>query len=122
MKRILLYFVAVATLCLPGTLLAANGQADASVLSLATHLALFVVGALSCSVTLKIYFLLKGGELAAGWQMLTASFLLFSVGEVLNVAAALEIIGLQANAIRVLQVLALFLILLGVIKIKKSLS
>lgn len=122
MRRILLNFVPIAALCLPSTLLAANGEVDASALGVTTHLALLVGGVLCCSFALKIYFLLKGGELAAGWQMLTASFLLFSIGELLSVAAALEIIGLQTNAIRIVQVLALFLILFGVVKIKRSLS
>jgi hypothetical protein len=107
---------------LPATVLAGTGEAETSAIGLTTHLALLVGGVLCLAFSLRIYLLLKGGELATGWQMFAASFLTFSLAELLSVSAAVEIMALQINTIRVLQVLALFLILLGVVKIKRSLS
>lgn len=122
MNRFLLYVIPVAALLLPAFALAGTGEADATTVGVASHVALLIGGVLCFSFAMKIYLLLKGGEMAVGWQMVTASFLLFTVSELLNISASLEIVGLQTNAIRVLQVLALFLILFGVVRIKKSLT
>jgi hypothetical protein len=71
---------------------------------------------------LKIFGLLKGGELSPGWQVLAISFLIFSFGQLLSLAIKLEIVSVQKNAISILQLLALVLIAVGVAKIKRSLT
>lgn len=122
MNKFSFLILIIIAVLLPSSLAAANGGAGSSAAGMTTDLALLIGGVLCFAYAMRIYLLLKGGELSTGWQMVTISFLLFVIAELLSVSATFEIIALQVNAIRVLQVLSLFLILFGVIKIKKSLS
>ncbi len=97
-------------------------SSDVTAMGVAIDIILLAAGLLCFVLCLRIFALLRGGELSPGWQVLAISFLIFSLGELLSVAIKLDIVTVQKNAIGVLQLLALFLVAIGVAKIKKSLT
>ncbi|TFH64595.1 MAG: hypothetical protein E4G91_05280 [Candidatus Zixiibacteriota bacterium] len=95
---------------------------EVSAFGVAIDIVLLVAGLICFVMCLKIFALLRGGELSPGWQVLAVSFLIFSLGQLLNLAIKLDIVTMQKNAIGILQLLALILVAVGVTKIKKSLT
>ncbi len=95
---------------------------DTSALGVAIDMLLLVAGLLCFSMCMKIFTLLKGGELSPGWQLLSVSFLIFAIGQALSISRELDFIALPKSAVSALHVLALFMIVLGVARIKKSLT
>lgn len=117
----LLIFGLIALLFLPSALLAdaASGSSDVGVLF--NGLILLVV--LVCFfVALKIFSLLRGGELASGWQMLAIAFVLLCLGQLIDLMVTLEIAGLNQAMVATARLAGAFLLLLGVVRIKKVLS
>ena len=104
------------------SVLAETGSSEGSALGVGIDILLLIAGLLCFTMCLKIFALLKGGELSPGWQMLSVSFLIFSIGQALSLSIELEFVALHKNASSVLHAVALFLIVLGVAKIKKSLT
>ncbi len=113
--------ISIATI-MPAAAAAATGQDEAFTTDVVIHLLLLIAGVFCFTVCLKIFSLLKGGELSIGWQMLSTSFLVLALGEVLKLSVALELIALHQNVAGIVQVLALFLLFFGVSRIKKGLS
>ncbi|MBK7091657.1 MAG: hypothetical protein IPH59_08045 [bacterium] len=99
-----------------------NPANDTSAMSVAIDVLLLVAGLLCFSMCMKIFTLLKGGELSPGWQLLSVSFLIFAIGQALGISRELDFIALPKSAVSALHVLALFMIVLGVARIKKSLT
>jgi hypothetical protein len=95
---------------------------EVSAFGVAIDIVLLVAGLICFVMCLKIFALLRGGELSPGWQVLAVSFLIFSLGQLLSLAIKLDIVTMQKNAIGILQLLALLLVAVGVAKIKKSLT
>ncbi|MCX6830829.1 MAG: hypothetical protein NT028_01685 [candidate division Zixibacteria bacterium] len=95
---------------------------EVSAFGVAIDIVLLVAGLIFFVMCLKIFALLRGGELSPGWQVLAVSFLIFSLGQLLSLAIKLDIVTMQRNAIGILQLLALILVAVGVTKIKKSLT
>lgn len=95
---------------------------DTSAMGVAIDILLLVAGLLCFSMCMKIFTLLKGGELSPGWQLLSVSFLIFAIGQALSISRELDFIALPKSAVSALHVLALFMIVLGVARIKKSLT
>lgn len=122
MKGIVGMFLVALTAVPSSKAMAAAAGGEVSAIGVAIDVLLLVAGILCFVLCLKIFALLKGGELSPGWQMLSVSFLIFSIGQALSLAIELEFVALHKNAISVLQALALFLIVLGVARIKKSLT
>jgi hypothetical protein len=117
----LLILALIALLFLPSALLAdaASGSSDVGVLF--NGLILLVV--LVCFfVALKIFSLLRGGELASGWQMLAIAFVLLCLGQLIDLMVTLEIAGLNQAMVATARLAGAFLLLLGVVRIKKVLS
>jgi hypothetical protein len=99
-----------------------NSANDTSAMGVAIDILLLVAGLLCFSMCMKIFTLLKGGELSPGWQLLSVSFLIFAIGQALSISRELDFIALPKSAVSALHVLALFMIVLGVARIKKSLT
>jgi hypothetical protein len=95
---------------------------EVSAFGVAIDIVLLVAGVVCFVLCLKIFALLRGGELSPGWQVLAISFLIFSLGQLLSLAIKLDFVTMQKNAIGILQLLALVLVAVGVAKIKKSLT
>jgi hypothetical protein len=122
MSKIRLAGIAVVWLLQAGRAGAAVGAGDTSASSVGLHLVLLVGAMLCFFVCLRIYSLLKGGELSTGWQMFSISFLIMTLAEALNLSTALEFFVIQPEFVNVARVLALFFLLFGATRIKKSLS
>lgn len=88
----------------------------------AIDILLLIAGLLCFVMCTRVFSLLRGGELSPGWQMLSVSFLIFSLSQLLSLSIELDIVALHKNAVSILHALALFLIVFGVAKIKKSLT
>ncbi len=99
-----------------------GGAPTTGALDIVVDVLLLAAGLLCFSMCLKIFALLKGGELSPGWQLLSISFLIFSIGQALNIALELGFVAMPTSAVSALHVLALFMIVLGVARIKKSLT
>lgn len=121
--RGIVYILSIALTIAPASsAVAATAGGEVSAMGVAIDVLLLVAGLLCFGICLKIFALLKGGELSPGWQVLSVSFLIFSIAQVLSLAIELEFVALPKNASNMLQLLALFLIVLGVARIKKSLT
>jgi hypothetical protein len=103
-------------------LVAGSGGEDATAVGVGIDLLLMIAGLLCFATCMKVFSLLRGGELSSGWQMLSVSFLLFSLAQALELLVTLELFLMPENAASALHVLSLFLILIGIAKIKKALS
>jgi hypothetical protein len=117
--------VILALVALPASTALAQATAktgEVSAFGVAIDIVLLVAGLICFAVCMKIFALLRGGELSPGWQVLAISFLIFSLGQLLSLAIKLDIVTMQRNAIGILQLLALILVAVGVTKIKKSLT
>jgi hypothetical protein len=122
MKRLTLLTIPAICLLSPMRLLAQSAVVDASAVDVVVDVLLLIAGLVCFSLCLKVFGLLRGGELSPGWQMLAVSFLIFSIGQGLGLLMELEFIAMPQNAISALNVVALFMIVFGVAKIKKSLT
>lgn len=113
----------LALVILPFTGAAAQtAPGESSAAAVAVDILLLIAGLLCFSLCMKIFSLLKGGELSPGWQLLSVSFLIFSIGQALSISLELDFLSLPKGAVSALQVLALFMIVMGVARIKKSLT
>jgi len=113
----------LALVILPFTGAAAQtAPGESSAVAVAVDILLLIAGLLCFSMCMKIFALLKGGELSPGWQLLSVSFLIFSIGQALSISLELDFLSLPQGAVSALQVLALFMIVMGVARIKKSLT
>ena len=89
-------FVTISLLLLQAApLLADTPEHQGSAAGVAIDLLLLVAGLLCFVICTKIFTLLKGGELSPGWQMLSVSFLIFSLSQVLSLTIQLDIIALH---------------------------
>ncbi len=122
MRKLTLLAIPVILMLSPLQLMAQAGVMDVSAVDVVVDVLLLVAGLVCFSLCLKVFSLLRGGELSPGWQMLAVSFLIFSIGQGLGLLIALEFIAMPKNAISALNVVALFMIVFGVAKIKKSLT
>jgi hypothetical protein len=119
-----LTLLTIPTICLftPLQLMAQAGGMDVSAVDVVVDVLLLIAGLVCFSLCLKVFSLLRGGELSPGWQLLAISFLIFSIGQGLGLLIALEFMSIPQNAISAINVVALFMIVFGVAKIKKSLT
>lgn len=122
MRKLTLLTIPAICLFTPLKLMAQSGVAEVSAVDVVVDVLLLIAGLVCFSLCLKVFGLLRGGELSPGWQMLAVSFLIFSIGQGLGLLMALEFIAMPQNAISALNVVALFMIMFGVARIKKSLT
>lgn len=121
-RLVLLMAIVLCLLPVNGAWAQSGPVEQTSALDVAVDVLLMAAGLACFSMCLKIFGLLKGGELSPGWQILSVSFLIFAVGQALGISRELDFIALPKGAVSALHVLALFMIVLGVARIKKSLT
>ena len=122
MKSAMVYLVCFLLLPLAVALGDEMTESNVSGLGVAVDFLLLGAGLICFSTCLKIFGLLKGGELSSGWQILAVSFIMFSLGQLLSISIDLEFVSLHHSAASVMHLLALGLVIMGVTKIKKSLT
>lgn len=121
-RLVLLLAIILCLLPINGAWAQTSSANDTSAMGVAIDVLLLGAGLLCFSMCMKIFTLLKGGELSPGWQLLSFSFLIFAVGQALGISRELDFIALPKSAVSAFHVLALFMIVLGVARIKKSLT
>ena len=73
-------------------------------------------------LAMKIFSLLRGGELASGWQMLSISFIVLCLAQIVDLAYSMELFNISQAVVATLRLAGVFLLLLGIVRIKKVLS
>jgi len=71
---------------------------------------------------LSVFSILKGGELAAGWQTLAISFMVLLIAECLNLLDLLKIVELGGTVVLIARLVAIGMVMVGITKIKRVLS
>ena len=122
MNRYSVSLTLVAAAIPTGSLMAQPALGEVSAVSVGIDLLLFVAGLLCFATSMKIFTLLRGGELSSGWQILSVSFLLFSIAQALELSIKLEFFKMPDTAISVMQAVAVILIFIGVARIKRALT
>jgi len=85
--------------------------------------ALIAVVILVCFLgALSVFSLLKGGELASGWQTLAISFMILLIGEALNIVDMMKIAAIGDTVILLVRLVGIGAIMVGISKIKRVLS
>lgn len=107
---------------LPSTALAGGSNGSPSITSLLVD-ALIAVVILVCFMgALSIFSLLKGGELASGWQTLAISFMILLIGEALSILDMMKIASIGDTVVLLVRLVGIGAIMLGISKIKRVLS
>jgi hypothetical protein len=73
-------------------------------------------------VSWKVLSFVRGGRLAAGWQWLTWATFLLAAGQALAFLAYLMLLPAAYDIVTLLRVIALVLLFLGMIKMRKALA
>jgi hypothetical protein len=107
----------------PNAISAAAGGSGSS-LMLPTFLdVLLLAGTFSCFlISVKVKSFLKDGELAAGWTLLSVSFVLLFVAQLLSLFLVIGLFSIAPNIISSLRVLFILLLGSGIYFMKKVLS
>ncbi len=123
MAKILFSLTVIFWACiLPSTALAGVSNGSPSITSLLVD-ALIAVVILVCFLgALSIFSLLKGGELASGWQTLAISFMILLIGEALNILDMMKIASIGDTVVLLVRLIGIGAIMLGISKIKRVLS
>ncbi len=73
-------------------------------------------------LALKIFFLLKGGELASAWQMLAIAFVILLIAEGVQLIDMLNIASLGDTAAMLIRLVGIGAVMIGILRIKRVLS
>jgi len=73
-------------------------------------------------LALKIFSLLKGGELASAWQILAIAFMILLIAEGVKLIDILDIANLGDTASMLIRLAGISIVMLGISKIKRVLS
>jgi hypothetical protein len=84
---------------------------------------LLLVGTFSCFlISVKVKSFLRDGELAAGWTLLSLSFVLLFVAQLLSLFLIIGLLSIAPNIISSLRVLFILLLGSGIYFMKRVLS
>ncbi len=73
-------------------------------------------------LALKIFSLLKGGELASAWQLLTIAFVVLLIAEGVQLIDMLNIASLGNTAAMLIRLVGIGAVMIGMLRIKRVLS
>ncbi|MCK4656675.1 MAG: hypothetical protein KAT85_06565 [candidate division Zixibacteria bacterium] len=73
-------------------------------------------------LALKIFSLLKGGELASAWQLLTIAFVVLLIAEGVQLIDMLNIASLGDTAAMLIRLVGIGAVMIGMLRIKRVLS
>ena len=118
----LLIFALIALILMPCTLMAQSAEGGSAGVGLLFNGLILLVVLVCFFMAMKVFSLLRGGELASGWQMLAIAFIVLCLGQLIELASTLEIVGLNHAVVVTVRLAGVFLLLLGIIRIKKVLS
>ncbi len=112
----------ISLILLPSLLLADSESGGISGIGILFSGLILVVVFVCFFLALKVFSLLRGGELASGWQMLAISFIVLCLGQLMELASSLELFNLDQVVVVTLRLAGVFLLLFGIVRIKKVLS
>lgn len=112
----------ISLILLPSLLLADSESGSISGIGILFSGLILVVVFVCFFLALKVFSLLRGGELASGWQMLAISFIVLCLGQLMELASSLELFNLDQVVVVTLRLAGVFLLLFGIVRIKKVLS
>ncbi|MBD3218486.1 MAG: hypothetical protein GF310_09445 [candidate division Zixibacteria bacterium] len=118
----LLIFALIALIIMPCTLAAQSAESGSAGVGLLFNGLILLVVLVCFFMAMKVFSLLRGGELASGWQMLAIAFIVLCLGQLIELASTLEIVGLNQAVVVTVRLAGVFLLLLGIVRIKKVLS
>jgi len=75
---------------MPGILLGGDGSTAVSGIGVLFGAGIFLVVLICFVIALKIFSMLRGGEMASGWQVLAISFIILCLGQLVELASSLE--------------------------------
>ena len=73
-------------------------------------------------LAIKIFLLLKGGELASAWQMLAIAFVVLLIAEGVQLIDMLNIASLGDTAAMLIRLVGIGAVMIGILRIKRVLS
>lgn len=74
------------------------------------------------SLALKVFSLLKGGELASAWQILAISFMILLIAEAVKFVDLLNIANIGETAAMLVRLVGIGTVMIGISRIKRVLS
>jgi len=115
---VMLFFISI----YPSYLAADNGGGTSSGMGALFGSIIFLVILICFFIATKIFSYLRGGEMATGWQFLSISFIILCLSQLIAVASSLELFSLSSAIVEGFRLLGVFVLLVGVSRIKKVLS
>jgi len=112
----------VMLMLLPNLLLAGTGEGSVSGVGIMFNGVILLVILVCFMVALKVFSILRGGELASGWQFIAVSFMILCLGQVLELVSTLELFSLNPAFIIAIRLAGVVLLMLGLARIKRVLS
>lgn len=107
---------------MPGVLFAETGSGSISGAGILINTLIFLVILACFFVAIKVFSFLRGGEMASGWQFLAISFIVLCLGQLLALASSLELFSLDMAIVVAIRLIGIFMLFLGITRIKKVLS
>lgn len=112
----------VMLMLLPNVLLAGSGEGSISGVGILFNGIILLVVVICFMVALKVFAILRGGEMAPGWQFIAVSFIILCLGQVLELVSILELFSLNSAFIIAIRLAGVVLLMLGLARIKRVLS
>jgi hypothetical protein len=107
---------------MPGLLIADSGTGSISGAGVLINSLIFLIILACFFVAVKVFSFLRGGEMASGWQFLAISFIVLCLGQLLALASSLELFNLDMAIVVAIRLIGVFMLFLGITRIKKALS
>jgi hypothetical protein len=123
MKRLYLFLIVGLASCLtPASAYAGSGVSALPVGGLLVAGMIVLMATICFYLALKIFGLLKGGELASAWQVLAISFVILLISEAMRLIDMLNIANLGDTASMLIRLIGIATVMIGISKIKRALS
>ncbi len=118
----LISFALLFLLAWPALLMADTSGNDVSGMGVIFNGVILLLVIVCFVFALRIFSLLRGGEMASGWQFLAISFIVICLGQLVELFSTLELFAINHAVVMAIRLAGIFLLVLGIAKIKKVLS
>ena len=114
--------ICMAGVLIPGVASADTGERVTSVAGLLVVAVVLLFAAICFFMALRVFSLLKGGELASAWQILAVSFMVLFLAEGMKLIDMLNVAHLGDTLVTAIRLVGIAAVMIGVSKIKSVLS
>lgn len=123
MSRLYLFLITgLAAILIPRAACAGTTGTTASAAGVLIVVMILLLAVVCFFLALKVFSLLKGGELASAWQMLAISFMILLIAEAVKLIGMLNVANFGDTASMLIRLVGIAAVMLGISKIKKALS